>query len=371
MQELLHLKPRKRFRYAFSEFEDRLEALGDEVQRARAVDPAEASVYDRKLIELDNRIRAYQRLKYAFTPINFPSVPTQAEYEADPEAAQQVLLEIKRRIDSTTAFQHELERMQPPLAVPHESEGDVTWSAYSVAYNSAFVGRVFGEEPNPATISWNKILHAHAIDDTGEFDTAVSSYEDWLSKNLPDDGADRAKTTFVPSKTRFEAFFNRCRPFIHASVLYVVAFVLGTLGWLAFPSVFRRSAMTVLTVAFIVHTLALIGRVYVSGRPPVTNLYSSAIFIGWGGVALGMVLEAIYRIGIGGVLGAVSGFATLRIAHALAADGDTFTVLTAVLDTQFWLSTHVTCITFGYTTMLVAGLLGSAYVIAPILSLGA
>jgi hypothetical protein len=33
-------------------------------------------------------------------------------------------------------------------------------------------------------------------------------------------------------------------------------------------------------------------------RPPVTNLYSSAVFIGWGAVFLG-ILERIYRDGIG------------------------------------------------------------------------
>jgi ABC-type transport system involved in cytochrome c biogenesis permease subunit len=38
-------------------------------------------------------------------------------------------------------------------------------------------------------------------------------------------------------------------------------------------------------------------------------------------------------------------------------------VLQAVLDTQFWLATHVTCITLGYATTYVAGLLGLAYIL--------
>src|SRR5690606_947943 len=53
---------------------------------------------------------------------------------------------------------------------------------------------------------------------------------------------------------------------------------------------------------------------------------------------------------------------TLRIAHALAADGDTFVVLEAVLDTQFWLATHVVCITLGYATTYMAGLFGLLYI---------
>ena len=59
------------------------------------------------------------------------------------------------------------------------------------------------------------------------------------------------------------------------------------------------------------------------------------------------MFEAIYRLGLGNIVAAVVGFLTLLVAHFLALDGDTFTVLQAVLDTQFWLATHVVCITLG------------------------
>jgi ABC-type transport system involved in cytochrome c biogenesis permease subunit len=38
-------------------------------------------------------------------------------------------------------------------------------------------------------------------------------------------------------------------------------------------------------------------------------------------------------------------------------------VLQAVLDTQFWLATHVTCITLGYATTYVAGLIGIVFIL--------
>ncbi|MEK6270577.1 MAG: cytochrome c biogenesis protein CcsA [Planctomycetales bacterium] len=116
-------------------------------------------------------------------------------------------------------------------------------------------------------------------------------------------------------------------------------------------------------LGFAVQTLAILARIYISGRPPVTNLYSSAVFIGWGCVLLAIVLEWIYRIGIGTILGTVVGFLTLRVAYGLAADGDTFVVLQAVLDTQFWLATHVVAITLGYSTTFLAGGLGILYIL--------
>jgi ABC-type transport system involved in cytochrome c biogenesis permease subunit len=95
----------------------------------------------------------------------------------------------------------------------------------------------------------------------------------------------------------------------------------------------------------------------------VTNLYSSAIFIGWACVVFGLLLEWVYRIGVGNIVASSAGAICLAIANTLATQGDTFEVLQAVLDTQFWLATHVVCITFGYATTFLAGILGVIYVV--------
>jgi ABC-type transport system involved in cytochrome c biogenesis permease subunit len=75
-----------------------------------------------------------------------------------------------------------------------------------------------------------------------------------------------------------------------------------------------------------------------------------------------LLLEIVYGMGIGSFLAAVSGLATLVIAHFLAADGDTFVVLQAVLDTQFWLAAHVVTVALGYCATFLAGLLGAVYI---------
>ena len=99
------------------------------------------------------------------------------------------------------------------------------------------------------------------------------------------------------------------------------------------------------------------------GRPPVTNLYSSALFIGWGAVVLGLILERIYRDGIGTVVASSIGFVTQIIAHNLALGGDTMEMMRAVLDTNFWLATHVVVVTLGYASTFFAGFLAILYII--------
>ena len=98
------------------------------------------------------------------------------------------------------------------------------------------------------------------------------------------------------------------------------------------------------------------------GRPPVTNLYSSAIFVGWGAV-IRAGLERIYRDGIGNVTAACIGFLSLVVAHNLSLDGDTMEMLRAVLDTNFWLATHVVVITLGYASTFVGGFLAVVYIL--------
>ena len=68
-----------------------------------------------------------------------------------------------------------------------------------------------------------------------------------------------------------------------------------------------------------------------------------------------LIWERFFWVGIPTFVASALGFASLLIAHLLAADGDTFTVLQAVLDTQFWLATHVVTVTMGYAATYLAG----------------
>jgi ABC-type transport system involved in cytochrome c biogenesis permease subunit len=137
--------------------------------------------------------------------------------------------------------------------------------------------------------------------------------------------------------------------------VYVAAFLCAVVSWLVPGGVFRKAAFRVLLIGLAFHTLGLAARMLLEGRPPVTNLYSSAVFIGWGAIVLSAVLEIFHRNAIGTVVASVIGFATLLIAHHLSLSGDTLEMMRAVLDTNFWLATHVVVITLGYSSTFLAG----------------
>ncbi len=123
-----------------------------------------------------------------------------------------------------------------------------------------------------------------------------------------------------------------------------------------------RSAFWLLLLTIGFHTFGLGARVWISGHGPVTNLYSSAIFIAWAGALLCIAMELIFRNGVPTAFASIIAVPTLIIGHFLSGDGDTMKPLQAVLDTNLWLWTHVICVTLGYAATYVAGMIAIGFV---------
>ncbi|MEP6820793.1 MAG: cytochrome c biogenesis protein CcsA [Chthoniobacterales bacterium] len=206
---------------------------------------------------------------------------------------------------------------------------------------------------HPAVLAFAAMASAFEANDTSGFNTAVDNYAGWVKEHLPS----RVR------KSNLEYVFNQLQLFYSAMVIYVLIFLLACASWLIWPEKLGRYAFALLLVTFVVHSAGLIIRMYLEGRPPVTNLYSSAVFIGWGSVLLGIMLERFFRNGIGSATAAIIGFITLLIAHHLSMDGDTMEMMRAVLDTNGWLATHVVCVTLGYAATFLAGFLALLYIV--------
>jgi ABC-type transport system involved in cytochrome c biogenesis permease subunit len=254
-----------------------------------------------------------------------------------------------------------------PLVVPpmHPEVSRDDWSTIP----KGLLEMVRDGQPYPPVKWLATIASGYHNENPAQFNSAVGAYKDWLAQNFPREA----------KKGGEEFFYNDSKAFLHAMIIDLFAFVLAAGSLLTItllPNLsesLRRSAFWLVVLAWFVHTFGLVFRMYLEGRPPVTNLYSSAIFIGWGAIVLGLILERFFRVGIGVASASLMGAVTLLIAHNLALSGDTMEMLRAVLDTNFWLATHVVVITLGYASTFVAGLLGILYILlgvfTPVLSL--
>jgi len=367
--QMLDLDRRKGFRYSLEEIRSQPEKLAEfdkELRAARQLAVEDLDVFQRKLIELNNRFQTYLRLLNAFQPWDLPPFPSEKELTADRAAALNGW--ISRVIAGGERAEREMESSQAPLAVPKLAgrggtageleSGDSAsrpWEPYGTAVNRAYLKEMLGQSAtDPAVTAWKAIFEAYRRGDATAFNRQVAEYGQLLAVTPP--------VEYVPGKVVLEAYMNSVAPLTFCIGLYWTAFVLAACAWLGWSRPFNRAAFWLLVLAFCVHTAVLVGRMYISGRPPVTNLYSSAVFIAWCFALAGLGLEAVFRLGVCNSVAAVGGALALMIAQALGKGADTFTVMQAVLDTQFWLATHVVIIALGYAATFMAGLLGIIYI---------
>ncbi len=352
--DLFDLTRRPGHRYAYAELEPRRAALREQVEAIRKLPDEGRSFGQRKLLEVEQKLMAYDLVRFAYEA---PALPTMT---GDDEVTKREFLDRMMRVMQGARL---IEANHPPAAIPPQGEtppaagkrGD-DWQALQPALVDAVVAKMLAGRPgqpdyraNPALMPFTALLEAVGEGEP-QLSAAVAAYRS-AADVLP---AFRDAT----SKAAAEAWFNGFNPTDLAKWLYVFAVLLCFVSFLAWGEPLGRFTWWLLATTLVLHTFALGMRIWLTGRPPVVNLYSSAVFIGWACVLAGLVLERLWRMGIGNLVAAISGGLTLLVAYGLDS-GDTMHVLQAVLDTQFWLSTHVITVTLGYGATFLAGLLGT------------
>ena len=346
--------------FSFEELTPFLKKIDEEGQKAENIESGQRTHFQTAINNLRNALLLYQGLKNSLQPDD-------ADHFADEIAAYLSIVPAglaatehrqkgekfdKEKFDALAQFVDRYQTQSDAayaLAVP---PADVSKSEEWISVGASLL-RAIGSNPvSPVVKAYALIGDAYRAGDADLFNRQVDDLSHWMAQYEP-----RAS-----SYAGYESIFNQLAPFYQAMGLYVLAFLLVAGSWLRGDRGLNRAAFYLLLLALAVHTFGLGSRMYLQGRPPVTNLYSSAIFIGWGTVIIGLILERIFKDGIGAACAALIGFITLVIAHHLAESGDTLEMLQAVLDTNIWLATHVVCITIGYSAMFLAGMLAIFYV---------
>ena len=361
--------------FSFAEFMPFLRQVDEQGAQSDKLETVQRSAYQSAILNLRNGLSLYQRLKNSVQPEgaqNFAGelhafasrVPDAARAAHQREMGENFDQSKLNDVAELVRRYARLSEMAYMLAVPPARSSTFAKATADKSVQTAANGdwRSVGEsllhsvaagEIYPVVTEYAIIGDAYRAGDRSRFNQHVDLMANWFAKEEPN----------AAKRASFEFLFNRLQPFSQSMALYVLAFLLACASWLGGSSFLRRSAFYLLLLALAIHTFGLVSRMYLQERPPVTNLYSSAIFIGWGAVIVSLILERIFKDGIGAACAGAIGFVTLIIAHHLAGSGDTLEMLQAVLDTNIWLATHVVAITTGYAAMFLAGMLAIIYVV--------
>lgn len=349
-------------RYSLNQIKPRFERFYEESDRVlslvmpaqsggKGMDVNQLNFFDRKILDLRNQLNLYLTVRDAFgaTPIPLPKSDSNSVDMNKMRAQFEQLAEEMNRLD-----QANVARIVPPVMDEAEfaaaSDKQKTWRPLnSSVFDMQRQSIVDVGFKDAAAKSVYNVFAKQADGSTNEFHKAIKEHLKYMASTpVGHSYGDRVE---------FEAWYNYFNPFMQAIIYYCIAVVLTLLSFLFFRQSFRRAAFWICAIVFILHTAAIVTRVYISQRPPVINLYSSAVYIGWASVLAGVIIEKLYPIRLGVLVGSAMGVLTLLVAWGLDTS-DTMPVLQAVLDTQFWLTTHVQCITLGYAATFFAGFIG-------------
>ena len=356
--------------YSFNEllpFSEELRRLHGEINPA----PELRSPYEKQIADINNGLMRYHRVMHSLHPVGGAERLDRLvdEYQSYLATIQPGMVELRKQqageeFDaallkrfitfaddylklSTTAY---LRVVPPPPPVDLLED----WKNIGLELLD-----VMKDDPlSPYVTSYASLTMAYRSGDAEQFNREVRELRERFIADFPDD----------ISRVHYERVFNGLQPFYISMQLYVLIFLAVCISWLRWPKELAKAAFWVLVLAFLIHTFGLLSRMYIQGRPPVTNLYSSAVFVGWGAVLLGIFIEKFFKNGIGAAMASLVGFCTLIIAHHLAMTGDTLEMMRAVLDSNFWLATHVVIITFGYSAIFLAGALAILFVLLGVFS---
>ncbi len=316
--------------YGFNELRPHLASIRAQADEAHAIDSKERTRFQAAIVNLSERITLYFKLKNTIQP--------------EDAALAEVVTAVNA--PQVGAFLKEMVGIAHFRVLPAAAAGGA-WQNTAEALLAVRTGAPI----DPALNAWAQLGAAWAAEDARSFSEALGRLRV------------RAEAGGVPelASSDAETVFNRVQPFYAGMIIYVLALLALFASWMGKRDLMQSLAFGLLSAGALVHTAGLVSRVVLQGRPPVTNLYSSAVFVGWGAVVLGLILERVYRRGVGTAVAATTGFASLIIAHHLASSGDTMEMMRAVLDSNFWLATHVVTITIGYSGTFLAGFLAIAY----------
>jgi len=362
---LVGLEQSNRKHFSFNDLHPHLEEIERQGLLADKIESVHRSAFETAIFNLRNRLFLYQRIKNSIAPESAQDFVRELNAY---ESAMVPGLEAMRLQQLNEPFEEEaagrlgafvnryevLSAMAYAFAVPPLHDIDQPENHEWLPVGESLLRSLSTGEVDPVVHTYASMTQSYRDGNVADFNRSVRELSAWMATSYPEESR----------RAGFEFFFNHVQPFHLSMVLYAAAFLLACASWLGYaPRPLASSAFWLIAISLVVHTFGLAARMYLQDRPPVTNLYSSAIFIGWGTVILGLILERIFRDGIGAAAASAVGFATLIVARHLAGSGDTLEMLRAVLDTNFWLATHVIIITAGYSAMFLAGFLAILYVV--------
>ena len=344
--------------YTFKDLEPRLTDIQKEAARINKEKTKDRAAWEQEWIRLRAALVIYERLKNTLQPNSFRESDDASRAVPYDFAARlaRYQRELKQGVETAIAREHGKEQ-------PLDKAVEESMRAFARPYIGVSRVGMIAMIP-PADVAggrdrWENI-GTSIVDSarTGRMPAAVASFAA-MSSAFAQGKADLFNTELAKyrqslqarglgaevSRARSEYFYNHFQPYLRATAIYLVACVLMSLALVRRSAMLRRSAMSLVIVAFLLHTSGLLFEMMVEGRLPVTSIYSLIIVAGWMSVLLAAGMHRVTGHGLAMLVAPLAGLMAFIAAHSLA-PGGAVELVRETLDGTFWLTIAALAATF-------------------------
>jgi cytochrome c-type biogenesis protein CcsB len=155
---------------------------------------------------------------------------------------------------------------------------------------------------------------------------------------------------------RLEYFYNHFEAFYRAIWFYGLAFLVLLIAHARGGGrLLRNVGVSIASLAIAFHASGIVMRCLIAGRPPVTNMYESIIWVSFAVSFFGMIFFARYRTSVYLLAALPVSLIALLLVHQMPiAMPSNIDPLVPVLRDNFWLTVHVLTITLSYAAFALA-----------------
>jgi len=155
---------------------------------------------------------------------------------------------------------------------------------------------------------------------------------------------------------RLEYFYNHFDGFYRAIWSYGLAFLILLIAHLRkHGGVLRKVGVAIAVLGLLFHASGIAMRCMIAGRPPVTNMYESIIWVSFAVSFFGMIFFSRYRTPVYLLAALPVTLTALLLVHQMPiAMPSSIDPLVPVLRDNFWLTVHVLTITLSYAAFALA-----------------
>ena len=344
----------------------------DRLQTLMNKDPQDLQNHERKILEMHDHYLVYGGILKAFSALlplqieipesikrqkqfAFPEGPTYLELKKQESrirnSLQKAIESKKDDLDAYTGDERKL--MQILLTLRLLDATAEPFTAFRI------IPPQWGEDAGIWTSPWQALKQGQGSPETSALLNAWQSAA--KAYRSVDSSAWRLKTQEISQKTLraehigkpsyvldLEIWYRIVDPVFLAKIAYCLVLSAFALSLFLRFHIFHNLGLGFLLSGITLHAAAVTSRVVILDRAPVGSLYESALFVSLIILLGGGLIAVKTGKSLMPFIITAFGLGTLLIAPVIEPDRDNLENLVAVLNNNFWLSTHVIAITLGY-----------------------